>query len=69
MKLVAYQCPTHEKFWSLCLERCGSGTRLFGGKCCLNQYAVPKAIWNITGSKRQEMIDELMNDDAMSKGE
>jgi hypothetical protein len=37
-RLVVYRCPVHANFVSLCVEEEGTGTRILGGKCCVDQY-------------------------------
>lgn len=56
---VVYSCPKH-RTKTLCFEHNdGRGTRLLGGKCCVQQYEQTVALWTIDAHKAEEIIEML----------
>lgn len=59
--LVTYECPIH-KLCSLVVEVVsGSGVRVAGPKCCVNQYQSEVLRWHLTKNQWLELAREAEN--------
>lgn len=54
--IVVYSCPRHGHPKLVIETESGSGTRLFGPKCCERGYAHELARWNPTAEQWQELV-------------
>ncbi len=58
-RFVIYRCPDHPHMVTLLMENVRGGTRLLGGKCCVNQYTRPLAAWSVTESMAERFRTAL----------
>ena len=59
IKVVVYQCPTHPNLFRMTFEfESGTGVRVLGMKCCVNQYGREICRWTPSKGDLERMIDE-----------